>query len=309
MQIVQPSLRDGSPTAAPRLRLAIGIASVGRPSVLLETVRWLQLQTRAPDAIVVCVPSHLDAAGLTDLCPNVQIITGARGLTRQRNAICRALNGFDLVIFFDDDFVASSQYLEEVEDTFLNHPNIVIATGRVIADGISGEGICFEAATEVVQGHESNGLRRVGITDVSNGYGCNMAVRLAPVQENNIEFDENLPLYGWLEDVDFSRQLARYGRIVRLESAQGVHLGVKSGRQSGARLGYSQVANPLYLVRKGTCSWKRALFLMSRNISANVVCYIRPEPYVDRRGRLKGNVRALLELLAGRLHPSRILTF
>jgi GT2 family glycosyltransferase len=312
MQNVHPVLQNESLKAPPRLRIAIGIASVGRPSILLETIGWLKLQTRVPDIIVVCVPSNADVAGLAELCPYVKIITDARGLTRQRNAICRVLTGFDVVIFFDDDFVASPRYVEEIEDRLINHPDIVIATGRVIADGIGGEGISFKAAAEVIQAHETNGLSQVGITDVSNGcngYGCNMAVRLAPVHRNNMEFDENLPLYGWLEDVDFSRQLARHGRIVRVESARGVHLGVKSGRQSGARLGYSQIANPLYLVRKGTCSWKRALFLIGRNMAANLARYLRPESYVDRRGRLKGNVRALSELLSGRIHPSRILNF
>src|SRR5690606_25023936 len=77
-----------------------------------------------------------------------------------------------------------------------------------------------------------------------NGYGCNMAIRMAPVREHDIRFDENLPFYAWLEDVDFSRQLVPFGRIVRADQLRGVHLGTKkAGRSPGKRLGYSQVAN------------------------------------------------------------------
>jgi GT2 family glycosyltransferase len=80
-----------------------------------------------------------------------------------------------------------------------------------------------------------------------------MAVRVLPVHGNGLHFDENLPLYGWLEDVDFCRRLAPYGRIVRNARTAGVHLGSNSGRTSGVCYGYSQIANPLYLWRKALC--------------------------------------------------------
>ena len=113
-------------------------------------------------------------------------------------------------------------------------------------------------------------------------------------------------LYGWLEDVDFSRQLARFGRVVVAEATRGVHLGVKLGRQPGVKLGYSQVANPLYLIGKGTMSRRKGLVLMSRNLIANIVRSLRAEAWVDRRGRLTGNARAVLDLIARRLDPGRI---
>jgi hypothetical protein len=46
---------------------------------------------------------------------------------------------------------------------------------------------------------------------------------------------------------------------------------------------------------------------MSRNVAANLARSFYPEPYVDRFGRLKGNVVALVDLFTGRLHPQRIL--
>ena len=133
-----------------------------------------------------------------------------------------------------------------------------------------------------------------------------MAIRLAPVRQHALRFDVQLPLYGWLEDVDFTRRLGAYGRIVQLSAARGVHLGVKSGRGSGRRLGYSQVSNPVYLARRGTISWRRAILSLTRNILANSARSLRPEPNVDRLGRLRGNVVALVELMRGRIHPMRV---
>ena len=103
---------------------------------------------------------------------------------------------------------------------------------------------------------------------------------------------ERLPLSGWQEDIDFTCQLRRKGRVVALRSHIGVHLGVKSGRVSGERFGYSQVANPIYLIRKGSVPATFALELMMRNIFANLVKSLWPEPYVDSWGRLKGNLLA-----------------
>ena len=65
------------------------------------------------------------------------------------------------------------------------------------------------------------------LIEIYNLYGCNMALRLSAVYANGVNFDENLPLYGWLEDVDFSRQLAPFGKIIRNQRMIGVHLGSK----------------------------------------------------------------------------------
>ena len=68
--------------------------------------------------------------------------------------------------------------------------------------------------------------------------------------------------------------------------------GIKAGRVSGKRFGYSQVVNPVYLIRKGTIPRASRCRLMARNLAANLVRSLRPEPYIDRRGRLRGNVLA-----------------
>ena len=136
-----------------------------------------------------------------------------------------------------------------------------------------------------------------------------MAVRLEQVRRHGLTFDETLPLYAWLEDVDFSRSIAAHGRIARAEWAYGVHLGVSGGRQSGQKLGYSQVANPIYLMGKGTCSWKKGLNHIARNVAANLYGAARGERVPDRAGRLYGNARALGDLFRRRLTPVRALDF
>jgi GT2 family glycosyltransferase len=127
------------------------------------------------------------------------------------------------------------------------------------------------------------------------------------MRAHRLAFDEALPLYGWYEDIDLCRRLAPHGRIVRVPAARGVHLGTKLGRTSGLRLGYSQIANPAYLARKGSYAWRRAAASMARNLAANLARSAAPEPWVDRSGRLRGNLIALSDLLRGRADPGRIL--
>ncbi|THK35518.1 glycosyltransferase [Ensifer sp. MPMI2T] len=288
------------------LRTAVGIASAGRPATLQQTIRYLATIQAHPVRTIVCVPDIDDAGSLSNSL-GVELIVGPRGLTCQRNAIIRAAaRGTDIIVFLDDDFVPAPDFVARMAAVFARQQDVVIATGEVLADGILGSGLSMAEALSII---ESAGERPELVTDVYNAYGCNMVVRLAPVLERTLTFDEELPLYGWLEDVDFSRTIARHGRSVKVAGALGVHLGVKSGRQPGLRLGYSQVANPAYLMRKGTMASSRAIAQISRNMLANLRGVLLADRTVDRLGRLRGNIVAVKDLLAGNSSPSRILEF
>jgi GT2 family glycosyltransferase len=282
-------------------RIAVGIPTVGRAGVLRETLRELAGQTRQPDSVIVCGTKPSDVDGVA----GVKVVLDEPGLPRQRNAVIAHASDADIVVFFDDDFIPDAGYLAAIERHMASDPGIAVATGTVVADGIGGPGLSADEARAI--------LRRTAPSDDSiapafSGYGCNMAVRLAPMRKHQVAFDERLPLYGWQEDVDFSRRLAAFGTVVRIAAARGVHLGVKLGRGSGIRLGYSQVANPLYVARKRSgYPFSRAVEHLGRNLAMNAMRSVWPEPYIDRRGRLRGNMLAFRDLIAGRMMPERIL--
>jgi len=288
------------------MRIAVGIATMGRAEIAAAAVQCLQQQTRRPDAVLIAAPTPDDVPRMPH-DPAVRWIRSEAGLTRQRNCILREAHGFDIAVFFDDDFLPHPDYLSELENLFMTSEDIVLATGYVVADGIIGPGFRVEEAQRLLKTDFPRAGDPNSVSESYNGYGCNMAVRVSTARRAGVEFDESLPLYGWLEDVDFSRRLRPFGRIVLLPSARGVHLGAKSGRQSGLRLGYSQIANPIYLARKGSFAWLRAARQMARNLAMNIVFSLRPEPYVDRRGRLRGNLLAFRDMVLGKLDPRRIL--
>lgn len=315
--LVSPnSLRSGMKkppiraSAHKNLTIALGIASTGRPDILRRTVPLLAGQSRPPDKIIICVQKSLDIdaeiAGTMGIPLEVHFVD--RGLARQRNRVLDQAADADVLVFLDDDFVADPFYVAEVERFFLTHDDAMMVTGHVLVDGIKGPGLSVDQGLRLLQslttGQEPDEER---LSEVYNGYGCNMAFRLDVVREEAIRFDEDLALWCWLEDVDFSRMLAHHGRILASNRLRGVHLGVKAGRTSGVRFGYSQLANPYYLARKGTMLPSRAGRQVANNVAANLVRSLWPEAWVDRRGRLKGNALALLDFVRGRLAPQNIL--
>lgn len=290
------------------MNIVVGIATAGRREVLSETLLHLTRQTQRPDAIFVCpsAPDDVDEVFAQALPIPITVVAGERGLTKQRNAILGSVGSAELLVFLDDDFLPRNDFLEQAQKLFRADPAIVVATGLVLADGIHGPGLSVEDGLAILRRDAATTADNLP-TPVYNAYGCNMVFRFSAITAEGTRFDERLPLYGWQEDVDFCRRLAGHGRIVKSEALRGVHLGNKRGRTSGLRFGYSQVANPLYLFRKGTVSLKWALRLMGGNIAANMLGSLKPQGLVDRRGRLKGNIVAFLDLLRGRMDPLRML--
>jgi len=290
------------------MNIAIGIATRGRPKILAETLAEIGRQTRAPDRIVVCHVDESDVGDLPKARPDIAFLHAPAGLPRQRNAILDAATEADIVLFLDDDFFPAPAWLAVLEQVMQLHPDCAVATGTVIADGAKGPGIAPQQARALLAA-DVPPADPLAVVPHFNGYGCNMALRMAPVRAHGIRVDEALPAYAWYEDIDVTRRLAAAsgGTILRLAGARGVHLGAKSARTPGVKLGYSQVVNPIYLMRKGSFPGNHAIPSAARHCLINLLRAAAPEPEVDRWGRFRGNMLGLYELLLGRARPDRIL--
>jgi hypothetical protein len=290
------------------MRLFVVIPTTGRAEIVRRTISTLSGQSRSPDGILVVAVSPADVSGLEELSLPVEVTFAPKGLCSQRNKALELLRQTaDLIVFFDDDFIPAASYLEEAQRLFEEIPELVGACGRMIADGANGPGISFEHGQELIAQDEKGGRSMESPHPMSALYGCNMVFRCKSL--DGLRFDEALPLYGWQEDIDFTFRLGKRGRLVGSRVLAGVHMGAKVARSPGKRLGYSQIANPVYLLKKGTTPKKLALKLMVQNTVANLIRSFSPEPHVDRRGRLHGNLLAFRDLLMGKLDPRRILEF
>ena len=129
---------------------------------------------------MVCAPSADDFGELAQDA-KLQLVLGPRGLTCQRNAILEQVRDFDVVVFFDDDFLPAPSYLQVVERVFAKHPDIVMVTGLVLADGIIGPGLSLEDARSWLSVFGAVKRDWGELEKATNGYGCNMALRVAAV--------------------------------------------------------------------------------------------------------------------------------
>jgi len=288
------------------MKIAIIIASIGRPRNVANLLDHLGRQTLAPSEVVISSVASSDVPQIGSGVPAPKVVLGPKGLPAQRNTGLDALDGApDLVAFFDDDYLPSRYCLEHMAALFARHPALVGANGRLLADGIHGSGISDAEAASLIADYDADPAPDLEIKKRLTGlYGCNMAYRYSAIGATR--FDERLKLYGWQEDIDFAAQLRAHGFLAKTDAFAGVHQGVKGARTSGLRLGYSQVVNPVYLARKGTMEWLFALELMSRNVLANHLRLLRPEPWIDRAGRAKGNWIGFKDMLLGRIEPERI---
>ncbi|MCG7508210.1 glycosyltransferase family 2 protein [Mesorhizobium retamae] len=288
------------------MKIAVIIPTLGRSEQVARLLEYLGGQTRLPDEVILSVPdtTHIE---LPDGRPfPLSSVSGPMGLAAQRNtALAPLLDRFDIVTFFDDDFVPSGRYLEQIERAFAENDDWAVVMGKVVKDGANNAGLSWADANAALKDAEGRKPNGPPVVDHVGAYGCNMSFRTSLI--GDLRFDERLVLYGWQEDIDFTSQMRSRGRVVCVTSIIGVHLGIKTGRVSGKRFGYSQVANAIYLIRKGTVPASFALPLMFRNVAANLAKSLWPEPYVDRRGRLSGNALAIAHFAMGRIEPEYIL--
>ncbi len=291
------------------MRLVVIIPTVGRKALVPRILDLLEQQDRPPDEIIISAPDESHAPPVSSRLFDVTYVFGKQGLCAQRNqALDKALPRSSIVTFFDDDFLPAKNYLSRVESAFLTNLDWAVIRGEAIYDGAKGPGYTFEEGLSLlreIEKQELNSPSTPNVADHIGAYGCNMSIRSAMI--GDLRFDEKLPLYGWQEDIDFTSQMRSHGRVVGLNTLFGVHLATKTGKVSGVQFGYSQVANAVYLVKKGTVPANFAYKLMARNVTANIVKTVWPEPYIDRFGRLKGNILAAYHVLIGRVDPEYIL--
>jgi GT2 family glycosyltransferase len=288
------------------MKLGLVIASHARPDILEKVLMIIVSQPRVPDDIVVSAVDQADMPKFDQTLGGVGAIFGSAGLTCQRNrGIAYLIDKTDVIVFIDDDFIVGRDYFLNMERIFEEDDSIVGVNGEVVVDGAGSPGFTFEQGLQLVEQYNQQHKTALVMREIKGAYGCNMAFRTSSI--GSLRFDERLPLYGWQEDLDFCGALRSAGRIVRTNLVWGVHLGTKGGKGSEVRLGYSQIVNPAYIVTKGNMSFAYAFWLASRNFLANLIKSIRPERYVDRRGRLQGNLIGLFHVMTGRLTPEYIL--
>jgi hypothetical protein len=305
------------------MRAFVIVATKGRAAEVSTLLTLLMRQTLRPEFTVIIGGEFGDIAGLNrhpliDRGEGIAIVSPRVGSASQRNYgvdVLRQRGAFDagkgrfFCAFFDDDFRMADDWLARASERLLVG-DVVGLTGKILGDGVMKGGYTEKVAESFLAGqclpepHWASGSSEF---EVGSVYGCNMAFLDTVIRSQR--FDENLPLYGWQEDRDYTGQAKRLGAVIYFPLAMGVHLGAPSGgRMCGTRFGYSQLANPIYLLKKGTVDYKWSAYFIARALASNIVHSLCKKSAVDYRGRLHGNMIAIWDFLCMRSDPRRILS-
>jgi hypothetical protein len=301
------------------MRAFIVITTKGRPKETRRLLDHLQRQTHQPDFTVIVGTNERDLEGIGShpwirMGHGEAMVSPRTGLTIQRNVGLEFLekknhfvsNARFLCAFFDDDYRPADDWIRHAVKRF-EMGDIVGLTGQVLADGLMAGGLTDDQADAFLKGQtppQAHWASGTSERDTASVYGCNMAFVDTVIRTTR--FDEALALYGWQEDRDYTGMAWKHGRVIYYPSCRGVHLGTRSGRVSGVKFGYSQIANPVYLMKKGTMDLKTGPRFIARALAANSIRSLQKHPFVDYRGRLRGNMRALLDVIALRSDPRNI---
>jgi glycosyltransferase involved in cell wall biosynthesis len=293
------------------MNISVIVCTLNRPAILHQTIQSVTRQALVPRQIIVASPNLDHILPETLALPGVEYVQTPTGLCKQRNRALESISqGVELVAFLDDDVELARSYLAEMSRLFTETGGIIIASGRMLHDGGRHSRISREEAVSLCESYDKthDSFVPLAFKPVSSGYGCNMIVRYASI--GSCRFDERLPLYAWLEDRDFSHRCTVGGCApVELANAVAVHLGWRSGRVSGVRLGFSTVVNPIYLRRKANTFSFRFILVnyWLRCMVGNIIGLITHDTEYDRIGLIKGNMMGFWHLLSGRCDPEHIL--
>ena len=91
------------------MKLVVIVPTVGRKEIVTRTLHHLERQTRPPNEVIVSAPDRSHVEPFLATRYPVSYVFGKKGLCAQRNrALDRALGRFDIVTFFDDDFLPAN---------------------------------------------------------------------------------------------------------------------------------------------------------------------------------------------------------
>jgi GT2 family glycosyltransferase/SAM-dependent methyltransferase len=234
-------------------------------------------------------------------------VSGAlRGLTRQRNFALQYVTS-DLVAFFDDDVVFTSDCLYEMEQVHRAYGDKVIGTGAVAENAMVSPTLLWRVRhwLRMVPDLQPGRYHASGMSvpwsflvpseaTVEGDWLPGYAMMWKTAVAREVGFCGNFAGYAQGEDLDFSLRIRNRGKLLMVCSARLLHLHDQSGRPNYFKLGYMAIYNRYHIHRRGlpARNWRDiAWFVYAWSIDTLMILRSLPIP---------GRSQAVLYTIAGR---------
>ena len=273
------------------------IPSTKRAGTLHKTVLSVLRQNVLPERIILAVTGEEDTLPETRGLPLCDVFLSPAGWACQLNAaVDRIPSGLRMVAIFDDDVELSEDYCSKALAQFAKRDDILLFDGLVLKNG----NVTRNEAKELINASFADEL----FTETSLSHGCNMNIRRSVL--DRVRFNSKMVADALYCDLDFARRVKKLGIVGRANACRCVHLSVQLARPPGMRYGFSQIANPIHLYKKGSITLGELVFFFcARSTLANVLGLLAPKG-IDRKGRLRGNLIAFKLAAFGRCTPDAI---
>lgn len=221
----------------PETRSVLIVCTRNRPRDLAECLSTVLEQSVLPTEILVVDSS--DGEETKELCNilteteksvRVVYVRTNKGLTLQRNAGLRLVQGkFDIVHFIDDDVLLETSYIENINDSFVANPKVVGASGMVLGGSRRPPRLSARIALRdsKIPGKVLASGYNVGAHETADKCfldwmpGCSMSFLLASIV--GLQFDEGRSGYALGEDVDFGIKASARGLLQHVPEARLIH--------------------------------------------------------------------------------------
>ncbi|MCA3564989.1 MAG: glycosyltransferase family 2 protein [Methylocystis sp.] len=113
------------------MRIAVVIATAGRPDIIRHPIAHELGQTRAPDRLLAAGSEERDFLIERPADATVEWVVGPGGSTFQRNlGLAMVEADADPIVFFDNDFLPQPDGLQQAESALIANPDGLAFTGH-----------------------------------------------------------------------------------------------------------------------------------------------------------------------------------
>jgi GT2 family glycosyltransferase len=249
----------------------------------------LAAQTRPPNMLIVVDASdnddtkvlvrHWSSAEKRSF--GIEYVKAAPGLPAQRNLGVETSSA-DVVHFLDDDVVVDPDYIASIAAVF-EHDTYgqIVGVGGLITNqparhvriwwrlallDSKHSGVILRSGANIIVSSANEQMRVEWLS------GCSMSFRSAIVRQ--LRFDEELPGYALMEDVDFGFRAAQIGELVLEPKARLVHNVSPVGRWGHPARQRASTYRRGWFVEKNLPRWCLVLFWWSVVAGAAVQCCV-----------------------------------
>jgi GT2 family glycosyltransferase len=291
------------------MKTLIVIPTRNRPDEIKNTINFLNLNKNFFSRIIIVDASDIELKEkikklLLNYSLNIKLIDAEPSTCTQRNLGFSFIEDEEFIMFLDDDNIFYNDALFQMNNFLKKNINFAgVAFNQILKEEENfSEKLKKNFFTDKLSIYPSKkgGVSRSGWQSKFINFENDEIVEWLPTRAviykteliKNLKFDENLGIYGYLEDLDFSLELKKKGKLMVCKNAKYTH--DQSIDRSGFEFGKKEVRNRYYLVQKHNLN--KYLFFIT--LFAKILINLKEGIFLKKNSlqRFYGNIIALMSL-------------